>query len=153
MLTIVNDDPSLTFVNRSEGHRYLSESSQKKISRSFSSPTTFYLYIRQHSVKLHVIFFQKKIVFMSISRSCFLLHVCFCFLPGSCFLTIIVFVHKCSYIFFFLLQIPCIHSCFSLYSQGFQRKKAFLLFQNIKSLKITLFNLTLMFSNCGRMFS
>ena len=34
-----------------------------KISRSFSSSTTFKLHIKRHSIKLHVIFFSKTIVF------------------------------------------------------------------------------------------
>ena len=73
-LTIVNDDPSLTFVNeekRSEethlkgiGTYYLEV--LKKISRSFSSPTSFYLHVERHSIKLHIYqwkFFSKTIFF------------------------------------------------------------------------------------------
>ena len=61
-LTIVNDDPSLTIVNeekrREETHlkgigTYYLEV-LKKISRSFSSPTTFYIHIRRHSIKLQI---------------------------------------------------------------------------------------------------
>ena len=37
-----------------------------KISRNFGFPKTFYLYIRQHSIKLHVIFFFKTTVFMKL---------------------------------------------------------------------------------------
>ena len=44
-LTIINDDPSLTIINEES----------RKISRSFSSSTTFYFHIRRHSIKLHVI--------------------------------------------------------------------------------------------------
>jgi len=34
----------------------------KKISRSFRSPTTFYLHVRQHSLMFHVFFFSKTII-------------------------------------------------------------------------------------------
>ena len=66
-LTIVNDDPSLTIVNEERKPTWKGICNNhwvvfKKISRSFSSPTTVKLHVRRHSIKLHVIFFSSKTI-------------------------------------------------------------------------------------------
>ena len=76
----VNYYPSLTIVSK---ERRWEENALKgngtyhwavltKISRNFSSPTIFYLHVRRHSRKLHVIFFnnrfQKQVTTLSIDR-------------------------------------------------------------------------------------
>ena len=66
LLTIFNNASLLTILNKESRReetalKVISTyhwAVLKKISRSFSSPTTFYLHIRQHWIKLHVIFFQ-----------------------------------------------------------------------------------------------
>ena len=70
LLTSVNDNPSLMIVNKErreetalKGISTYHQAVLKKISRSFSVPTTFYLHIRQHSIKLHVIFFKNDYFF------------------------------------------------------------------------------------------
>ena len=69
-LTIVTDDPSLaTTPSLTIGNEERNPTWTyhwvvfKKISRSFNSPTTVKLHVRQHSMKLHDIFFQKRLFF------------------------------------------------------------------------------------------
>ena len=75
-LTIVKEDPSLTIVNEESRREEIALKGigtyhlavLKKISRRLS-PRTFYLHVKRHSIKLHVIFFSKMTVFIKFVAS------------------------------------------------------------------------------------